>query len=173
MAKREVFDGTRTRNLPLRRRMPYPLGHEDTIAHHTPHPQPKTSLCSQNATYVLCLPPHQSSHPLPRFLAHVRKSNAHKCVSNAVFGTILHRSCTPNPPHSHSCDGGDRHIATATRACRACAGLSNRQHMPCWDSFYPERSVSGAEVRLEDSKLNRHELLMDRTILTRQRRGKQ
>ena len=30
--KRIVYDGTRTRNLPLRRRTPYPLGHADTIS---------------------------------------------------------------------------------------------------------------------------------------------
>ena len=29
--KRIVYDGTRARNLPLRRRTPYPLGHADTI----------------------------------------------------------------------------------------------------------------------------------------------
>ena len=32
----KVLDGTRTRNLPLRRRMPYPLGHEDTMEGYTP-----------------------------------------------------------------------------------------------------------------------------------------
>lgn len=35
-AQKRVFDGTRTRNLPLRRRMPYPLGHEDSTMRRPP-----------------------------------------------------------------------------------------------------------------------------------------
>ena len=35
VCKREVSDGTRTRNLPLRRRMPYPLGHGDASDNNT------------------------------------------------------------------------------------------------------------------------------------------
>jgi hypothetical protein len=44
--KREVLDGTRTRNLPLRRRMPYPLGHEDN----TTLPTHKTHKITNNNT---------------------------------------------------------------------------------------------------------------------------
>ena len=74
--KQKVHDGTRTRNLPLRRRMPYPLGHADTMwgRHHT-HKQIRahantTHIHPNNTTNLHHLHTHNnprlcsfSSHP--------------------------------------------------------------------------------------------------------------
>ncbi len=55
--KREVLDGTRTRNLPLRRRMPYPLGHEDIITTYCPtHNHKQTSTNTTNTTHKTTTP---------------------------------------------------------------------------------------------------------------------
>jgi len=36
--KSKIYDGTRTRNLAIRSRMPYPLGHIDIFFHMCVHP---------------------------------------------------------------------------------------------------------------------------------------
>lgn len=60
----KVLDGTRTRNLPLRRRMPYPLGHEDTMLLSPPH---FTQIQSTSDTSTTNTPPTISTTPHHRY----------------------------------------------------------------------------------------------------------
>src|SRR5687768_6092051 len=96
-----VFDGTRTRNLPLRRRMPYPLGHEDTrVLAHTLHKHIQTNRTHTTHNKRTTTQPHTHTHN-----KHTRANNSTPRTHNTTHtpkatptNTIIRLSRNASPP---------------------------------------------------------------------------
>ena len=112
--KAKVFDGTRTRNLPLRRRMPYPLGHEDTTrgTHHThnhtndtqhTHNKQQTTNNKQQTTHYILHTTHAPITTNNNKHIYILLRGARGTIAFSFLSLLIHASCslTPSLYHPH------------------------------------------------------------------------
>ena len=126
-SKEKVLDGTRTRNLPLRRRMPYPLGHEDTttaLTHNThkitthattihtlhyttQHAHPQTTHTTQTTQTTQTTPTTPTTQtPSPKQYHGTTHKNTHSQLSGRQNKAANHTSA--RIPTDHRCGQANR-----------------------------------------------------------------
>jgi hypothetical protein len=108
---KKVFDGTRIRNLPLRRRMPYPLGHEDITYTHAQtqhiirtHNKQQTTNNTQHTTHNKQQTTNNTQHTNIQTNYSTHHASHHTTTTTTTTTTTRQHMSTPHiktPNHSH------------------------------------------------------------------------